>query len=136
MSERIALAIVGCGGMGRRHLRGMAKLYGSSLCNLELAAVCDLNEANANLLADEAKELLGARPRIFSDIAQMAREVDDLQAADVTTETGAHHSVSVACLEAGLHVLCEKPLAVTVRGCTLAIAAAKRHRRVLSVAEN
>ena len=48
----------------------------------------------------------------------MVREVPDLQAADVTVETGSHHAVAVACLEAGLHVLCEKPLAVTVRGCT------------------
>lgn len=136
MAERIAYAAVGCGGMGRRHLRGMARLYGSSMCNLELVAVCDLNQENANLLADEAQQLLGTRPRVYSDIAAMAREVSDLRAADVTTDTGSHHAVATACLEAGLHVLCEKPLAVTVRGCTLAIETARRQGRVLSVAEN
>ncbi len=136
MPERIKLSIVGCGGMGRRHLRGLATLYGSARCNLELVAVCDLNEANANLLADEAQELLGARPRVYQDIAGMAREVDDLQAADVTTDTGSHHRVAAACLEAGLHVLCEKPLAVTVRGCTHVIETARRCGRILSVAEN
>jgi predicted dehydrogenase len=136
MTERIKYAAVGCGGMGRRHLRGMARLYASSQCNLELVAVCDLNQANANLLADEAEHLLGSRPRVFSDIAAMARAIPDLQAADVTTDTGSHHAVAVACLEAGLHVLCEKPLAVTVRGCTLAIETARRAGRILSVAEN
>jgi len=136
MVERIKYAAVGCGGMGRRHLRGMAKLYASSMCNMELVAVCDLNQENANFLADEAQELLGARPQVYADIAQMAREVTDLQAADVTTDTGSHHTVTVACLEAGLHVQCEKPLAVTVRGCNLAIETANRQGRILSVAEN
>ena len=54
--------------------------------NLELVAVCDLKAEQADLLADEAKELLGTRPRVFTDIAQMVREMPDLQAADVTVE--------------------------------------------------
>lgn len=134
--DRIKYAAVGCGGMGRRHLRGMAVLNGSSRCNMELVAVCDLNQDNANFLADEAEQLLGTRPRVYLDIEEMGRDMPDLQAADVTTETGAHHSVTTACLEAGLHVMCEKPLAITVRGCTEAIRTAERQKRILSVAEN
>ncbi|HEX2036981.1 MAG TPA: Gfo/Idh/MocA family oxidoreductase [Chloroflexota bacterium] len=134
--EAVKYAAVGCGGMGRRHLRGMARLYASTMCNMELVAVCDLNQDNANFLADEAKELLGTRPRVFAGVEEMVRQVPELQAADVTTDTGSHHAVATACLEAGLHVLCEKPLAVTVRGCNLAIEAARRHGRILSVAEN
>lgn len=136
MSERVKYAAVGCGGMGWRHLRGMAALYGSSFCNLELAAACDLRRENAELLANEAEELLGYRPRIYTDIEQMAREIPDLQAADVTVESGFHHSVARVCLEAGLHVLCEKPLAITVRACTMVIETARRKGRVLSTAEN
>jgi predicted dehydrogenase len=132
----IKYAAVGCGGMGRRHLRGFARLAKSPLCNLELAAVCDLNQENANFMADEAAELLGTRPAVFSDIAEMARAIPDLQAADVTTDAGSHHTVATACLEAGLNVLCEKPLAVTIRGCNMAIDAASRKGLVLSVAEN
>lgn len=136
MPERIKYAAVGAGGMGRRHLRGMARLSRSSFANLELAAVCDLNAENANFLADEAHEFIGERPKVYSDIAQMARENPDLRAADITTDAGSHHTVATACLQAGLHVLCEKPLAITIRGCNLAIETAKKHNLVLSVAEN
>jgi predicted dehydrogenase len=134
--ERVKYAAVGCGGMGRRHLRGMARLYGSSMCNMELVACCDLNQENAGFYADEAKELLGTRPRVFSDIAEMKREIPELQAADVTTDSGSHHLAANACLEAGLHVMCEKPLCVTVRGCNLLIETARRKKLVLSTAEN
>ena len=54
MPERIKLALIGCGGMGRRHLRGITRLSQSSLANLELVAVCDLNDENANYLADDS----------------------------------------------------------------------------------
>jgi predicted dehydrogenase len=137
MAERIPIALIGCGGMGRRHLRGMARLGSSSLGNVELVAVCDLNANNANFLADEAGELLGHRPRVFADIEQMARELGDhLQAASVTTDVAAHHRVAVTCLQLGLHVMCEKPLALTIRACDAIADAARQARRVVSVAEN
>jgi len=122
--------------MGRRHLTGMAALYRSDFCNLELQAVCDLNERNAEDLADEAHELLGQRPRVFKDLTVMAREVEGLQGADVPTDTGSHHRVATACLEAGLHVQCEKPLAITIKGCTKVIETAEATGKVLSIAEN
>lgn len=136
MTERVKIAIVGCGGMGRRHLTGLAELSRSDHMNLELVAVCDLNQQNAEDLADEAKGLLGARPRVFGDIAQMVREVEGLQAADCTTDTGSHHRVATALLDQGLHTLCEKPLALTIRGCRMIMEAAARSGKILSVAEN
>jgi predicted dehydrogenase len=136
MAERAKLALVGCGGMGRRHLRGLAALAGSSYANVELVAVSDLNADNANFVADEAAQLLGNRPAVYGDVARMAREVEALRAASVTTDAGSHHVVATACLEAGLDVLCEKPLAVTLRGCNLVVDAARGGGRTLSVAEN
>src|SRR6478736_4343693 len=129
MPELVKYAAVGCGGMGRRHLRGMAALQHASFCNLELVAACDLKREQAELYANEAEELLGRRPRVFTNLEQMVREVPELQAADVTVESGFHHSVAVSCLQAGLHVLCEKPEAVTIRGCNLMIEAARRTGR-------
>jgi predicted dehydrogenase len=136
MSERVKIGLVGCGGMGRRHLRGLSTLSRSSHANVTLAAVCDLNQENAEFLADEAAELLGSRPLVFADIETMVREMGDLDAASVTTDAGSHHAVAVACLEAGLHLLCEKPRAVTLRGCNRIVETARRVGKIVSVAEN
>jgi predicted dehydrogenase len=136
MAEPVRLAIVGCGGMGRRHLAGLAELAGTEHNNVDLVAVADLNARNAEDLADEAKALLGRRPAVCTDIFAMAREVDGLEAADCTTDTGSHHKVAADLLDLGLHVLCEKPLALTIRGCNWIIAAAERGGKLLSVAEN
>jgi predicted dehydrogenase len=119
--------------MGRRHLRGLARFARSARCNVELVAVCDLNTDNANFLADEAADLVGHRPAVYADLAALP---DDVQAASITTDASSHHRVAVACLDAGLHLLCEKPLALTVRGCNLIIDAAQRAGRIVSVAEN
>ncbi len=136
MAERVRLAIVGCGGMGRRHLAGLAELARTDHANVELVAVCDLNRRNAEDLADEARALLGSRPAVFEDAGRMARETEGLEAAACTVDTGAHHAVAAATLDLGLHTLCEKPLALTIRGCDRVIAAAARAGKILSVAEN
>ncbi len=122
--------------MGRRHLAGIAELAKTELNNIRLAAVCDLDAGKAAAMADEAEALLGTRPRPFSDLATMKREVEGLEGADCTTDTTAHHRVSVALFDLGLHVLCEKPLALTMRSCDLITAAAERNGKILSVAEN
>ncbi len=136
MTERVQMAIVGCGGMGRRHLAGLAELACTDHNLIDLVAVCDLDERNAADLADEAQQLLGHRPAAFTDAARMVGEVEGLEAADCTTETGSHHRVAADLLDLGLHTLCEKPLALTIRGCNQIIAAAERSGKILSVAEN
>jgi len=136
MVERVRLGIVGCGGMGRRHLAGLAELARSDHNNVDLVAACDLNDANAAALADEAEGLLGHRPTVFTDLETMIERADGLEAAACTTETGTHHRVAADLLSAGIHTLCEKPLALTIRGCNLVLDAAARGNAILSVAEN
>ena len=136
MADLVSIAIVGCGGMGRRHLGGLAELARTEHNNIHLAAVCDLDERKANSLADEALTLLGVRPKVFTDARRMATEVEGLAGADCTTDTPGHHRVSAALLDLGLNTMCEKPLALTIRSCDLIISAAKRNGKILSVAEN
>ncbi len=134
--EKVQLAIVGCGGMGGRHLLALKELYETELCNVELVAACDVRQDNAENLADDAERLLGRRPLVFGDMESMAASLPELQAVDITTDAGSHHRVACAALDLGLHVLCEKPLALTVRGCNRIIEAQQAAGKVLSVAEN
>src|SRR5713101_8532684 len=101
MDEPVLLAIVGCGGMGRRHLAGLAELSRTTFMNLNLVAVCDPNRQNADDLADEAHELLGERPAVFETAERMVREVDGLEAADCPTDTGSHHVAAAQALQLG-----------------------------------
>ncbi len=134
--DPVRLAIVGCGGMGRRHLAGLGELHRAGDRSIDLIAVCDRNLENANDLADEARSLLGTRPQVFASVAEMAAGADGLEAADCTTDTGSHHIVATELLAAGLHTLVEKPIALTVKGALQIINASQKTGAILSVAEN
>lgn len=134
--ERIKLALVGCGGMGTRHLYGMNELMKTPFNNIDLVALCDLRRENAELAASEAEQLTGACPAVYTDLAVMAHEIPDLDAVSVVTDPSVHHTVVCQALDLGLHVMVEKPMAITVGACRSMIEAAARNGRILSVAEN
>ena len=73
----LKLALCGCGGMGRRHIRGMKKLQAVGRMPFDLVAVCDIFPKSAQEAADLAQELLGQRPAIYSDVAEL-RDIDVL----------------------------------------------------------
>lgn len=122
--------------MGTRHLYGLATLAKTPFDNVELVAVCDIRRDNAELAATEAEKLVGQRPAVFTDLETMHREVPDLMAVDVVVDPSVHHAVVCQALDLGLHVMVEKPMAITVKGCQQMIEAAERNKRILSVAEN
>ena len=134
--DRIKFAIVGCGGMGTRHLYGLRALSQTPFCNVDLGALCDIQRENAELAASEAERLLGIRPAIFTDLEEMVRRVPDLTAADIVTDPSVHHSVACEAMDLGLHVMVEKPMAITVKACQKMIEASERNNRLLSIAEN
>ncbi len=135
MSNKIPLAIVGCGGMGHRHMYGLAELQESGLSPFELVGACDPNIDNANSLADQAEERLGKRPQPVSSLGELAA-LGDVQAVDICTLPAHHHSVAVEAMERGWHAMCEKPVGLTARACKLMREAAERTGCILSVAEN
>ena len=134
--DKIKLAIVGCGGMGTRHLHGLRELSQTPFCNVELVALCDIRSENAELAASEAERLLGVRPQIFTDLEEMAHQIPDLAAVDIVTDPSVHHNVACEAMELGLHVMVEKPMAITVKACQKMIKASERNNRLLSIAEN
>jgi predicted dehydrogenase len=133
--ERLSIGLVGCGGMGRRHLRAYRALRDVGADLFELAAVCDPRIAVAEEVADLAAELLGSRPLVFAHHEDLIAS-GTVAAIDVVTDPPAHHVIAVPALDEGIHVICEKPLGLTVRACRLMVDAAERSGAILATAEN
>ena len=132
--EKIPLAIVGCGGMGHRHLYGLAELTNAGLSPFELVGACDPVRANAESLADDAEERLGTRPAVVERMEML--EALGVVAVDITTTPRHHHTVAVEAVERGWHAMVEKPVGLTVRACNRIREAAERTGKIVSVAEN
>lgn len=136
MPQLHRLVLAGCGGMGRRHLRSYRVLGEAEPGRAELAAVVDPELERAEFVAAEAERLLGRRPAAFGSLEQAAAAVPELDVADIVAAPSAHHRLTQAAAAAGMHVLCEKPMAPTVAACRAMQRAAAQAGRVLSVAEN
>jgi len=132
----LALALVGCGGMGCRHIRGLHKLREIGSQPWELVAVCDLKPENAEQAANLAVDILGRRPKVFASAGEMHERIPQLDAVIVTTSPDLHAPVGIAAFERGVHVMVEKPIALTVEGGASLVDAANRADRKLAVAEN
>ena len=129
------LALVGCGGMGLRHTYGLIELR-KYFDSFRLTAVCDRNLLAAEYVADVAQRELGERPAVFEDFAALLASESSLDSVDVTTETSSHHTLTEAALGAGLHVIVEKPMAVTLKACRRMNDAAIAAGTTLAIAEN
>jgi predicted dehydrogenase len=131
----LALALIGCGVMGRRHIKGMGRLHAVGKKAFDLAAVCDVFPASADAAADIARDLIGVRPQTFNDVSAMFRAVK-LDGVIITTTPETHVEIGLQALDAGLHILAEKPITLTVREGMVLVAAARDAGRKLGVAEN
>ncbi len=128
MSNPLKVGIVGAGGITRAHLPA----YLERPDRVQLNAVCDLVEPLAQELAGKASIDAGA---IYLDIDKMLREAD-IDAVDICTTHNAHAPLAIAAAEAGKHVICEKPMAISVQECRDMIAAADKAGVTLMVAQH
>jgi len=131
----LQLALVGCGGMGLRHTQGFIEVS-SRFDTFRLTAVCDLHESTANHVATEIERALGYRPNVYTDFNRMLDEEPSLDAVDIATDTRMHHTFAIAALEAGLHVMTEKPMAITMQACRAVRDSIKETGLTFAVAEN
>lgn len=134
MPEKIRLGIIGCGGIARsRHITGLTMLKKAGLDNFEVTALCDTVDDNLQAVAAHAREQQGANPQIYHDWEEMVCKAP-LDAVDICLPHGLHHVVGISCLEAGLHVLVEKPYTVTLKTGRALAEAADRSKKILAVA--
>jgi predicted dehydrogenase len=117
----VKLAVVGAGAWGTNHVRAFARAK-----DAELVMVCDPSDAAR------------ARAQGLAPHAQLGRTLEDALAAGVdavvlATPAAAHGAQARTALDAGVHVLVEKPLALSVDDAARAVAAAKQRGKLLMV---
>ncbi len=134
--ERVKMALVGCGGIAGAHVRALEALWKSGVRQIEVVATCDVAQERAQERAGEIGKFQKKKPRVFAGLQPMLDSGLKIEAADICTLHSEHHTLAVACLGAGLHVLIEKPLAITLRAGREITEAAIAAQRVLAVGEN
>ncbi|MBM4125611.1 MAG: Gfo/Idh/MocA family oxidoreductase, partial [Nitrospira sp.] len=125
----LRVGVIGVGHLGQHHARLYAALPGATL-----AGVTDDDPERAKLIADRHQV------PVFAQAAALLERID---AVSVAVPTSAHHAVVTACLKAGVHVLVEKPIAVTLpeardlvaladaKGCVLQVGHIERFNPVI-----
>jgi UDP-N-acetyl-2-amino-2-deoxyglucuronate dehydrogenase len=125
MKDKINFAIIGCGRIAQRHAEHI-KNTGT------LLAVCDIDEQKAKQLGEEYKANIYYK---IEDLLASEREKVDVVA--ICSPNGLHAQHSILALKAGFHVLCEKPMAISVNDCGEMIKAAEAsNKRLFAIKQN
>ncbi|SHE89678.1 Predicted dehydrogenase [Caldanaerobius fijiensis DSM 17918] len=125
MADKLRVGIIGVGGIANgKHMPNYAKLD-----NVEMVAFCDLIEERA---AEGAKRYGTPDAKVFTDYRRLL-EMKDVDAVSVCTTNDAHAEISIAAMEAGKHVLCEKPMAKDAEGARKMLETARRTGMKLSI---
>jgi len=121
--DEVRLAIIGAGGISQTHARAMELVKGA-----RVTAVVDIIRSRAEALAEK----LNAE-HVYEDI-DTALEAGGFDAVDICLPTYLHAPATVAAAKRGYHVLCEKPMAMTLDQADSMTAAARENNIVLMIA--
>ena len=132
----VRVGLVGLGFMGQQHYQIYREMEGA-----ELVAVCDVIPERVAETAPSVGGNIGEAEEI--DLSDQARylcisemlQSEELDLVDICTPTHLHAEMTVEALEAGNHVVCEKPMARTVAQCDEMIAAAEKTGNMLFIAQ-
>ncbi len=122
--NKVRIGIIGCGGIANgKHMPSLKKLP-----NVEMAAFCDIIEERAE---KAAKEYGAPEAKVFTDYTELLKL--DLDVVHVLTPNISHAPITIAALNSGKHVMCEKPMAKNPAEAKLMLEAAKRTGKKLTI---
>ena len=122
--NKVRFALVGCGRIGERHAKHINE-FGI------LVAVCDIVEEKARAVAEQ----YGAD--VYGNIDDLLLRAKNVDVVSICTPNGLHAVHSIKALKANFHVLCEKPMAISVQDCGEMIKVAERmNRRLFVIKQN
>lgn len=124
----LKVGIIGCGGIAKgKHLPSLSKLS-----QVELAAFCDIVVSRAE---EAAEKYGGPEAKVYEDYRQLLED-QSIDVIHVCTPNDSHADITIAALEAGKHVMCEKPMAKTAEDARRMLEAAKRTGKKLTIGYN
>ncbi|MBD2871697.1 Gfo/Idh/MocA family protein [Paenibacillus arenilitoris] len=134
------IGLIGLGFMGKTHLENYLRLEREG-APIRVVALCDVDEAKlngggggGNIDTSSGNEIDYGRFRKYTSVQAML-EGERLDAVDITLPTFLHRDVAVQCLNSGVHVLCEKPMAMNAEECDAMIAAAEASGKQLMIGQ-
>ena len=112
-------ALIGCGRIAKNHVKAVNNN------DLEFVAACDLIPENIDLLFEATN--YGNKDNVdkYSDYKQMINEHSDLELISIATDSGAHAEIALYCIEKGINLIIEKPIAMSLADADLIIQKAK-----------
>jgi UDP-N-acetyl-2-amino-2-deoxyglucuronate dehydrogenase len=125
MSAKIKFAVAGQGHIGKRHAEMIRRNE-----DCELIAVCDI-------LSNEKLGLGTISEKTYTSVAEMLKAHPDIEVLNICTPNGLHAEHSLLGLEAGKHIVCEKPMALHRKDCEAIIyKSLQMHKQVFCVMQN
>ncbi len=121
--EKIKVAVVGVGSISSTHIEAYL-----ADPRVELCAFCDIDGARLQYMGKQY-----GITALYTDEAEMLREIPELDAVSVCTWNSAHAPCTIMALDAGKHVLCEKPMAMSTEEAEQMLEAARRNDRKLMI---
>lgn len=121
----LKIGIIGCGGIANgKHLPSLAKIK-----NIEIVAFCDVVEERAEL----AREAYGTKDaKAYTDYKELLKD-ESIDVIHVCTPNISHAEISIASMEAGKHVMCEKPMAKTSKEANAMVETMKKTGKKLTI---
>ncbi|MBO9608441.1 MAG: Gfo/Idh/MocA family oxidoreductase [Paenibacillaceae bacterium] len=128
MSKKVRVAIIGCGGIANgKHMKSLAKVE-----QAEMVAFCDIVVERAH---KAAADYGAAEAKVYENFRDLLQD-GSIDVVHVCTPNDSHAEIAIAALEAGKHVMCEKPIAKTAADARRMVETAKRTGKKLTIGYN
>ncbi|MBQ7566369.1 MAG: Gfo/Idh/MocA family oxidoreductase [Oscillospiraceae bacterium] len=129
--KKLVVGVISCSSMARKHMQGVL-----AYPDAELAAVCDIDEAKIEETLTKLNEdrEVPADPTRYTDYKELLKH-PGLNTVIIVTPDQLHREMAEAALAAGMHVLCEKPLALTREDMLAIVKAAKNAKTKFMVGQ-
>ena len=126
-NDRVNIAVIGVGGRGRAHIGFIAKQP-----NAQVAAVCDVNQAQTERAVALADKAQGSKPKVYEDMRKVFED-KDIDAVSIATPNHWHSLATIWACQAGKDVYCEKPASYNIWESQRMVAAARQHNRMVQI---